>query len=231
MLFPWRRQDLHWGCSGHVPRSQQDLAARSPLGLTPGGCVAVAPLSFEDRNVMVSHLFLPVASQGCWVISQRALSLRSGAQSQVSPGDGASVDACAGNRTFSQSQGPRGPPGRLRRGGCRSPERSGGAGLPGLPTKHRPGGLDGLSGGWVGTRRWAAWAPPGACRRICSLPLQPLEAVAILGVPWLVDASSLCACLCQRSPCMRTHLCWIRAHPTPGWPHLTSRICQHPVSK
>lgn len=98
---------------------------------------------------MVRHLLLLVASQGHWVISQKRSSLGSGAQSQVSPGDGASFDARAVSRTFSQGKWPRGLPRNRAWGSCRSlASLRGGVGFPELPYKVPHGGLDIRSEGW-----------------------------------------------------------------------------------
>lgn len=91
---------------------------------------------------MVSLLLL-VASLGHWVISQKCSSLGSGAQSQVSPGHGASFDACAVSRTFSQSKWLRRLPRSRAWGSCRSLARLRRVlAFQGCPTKCQTEGLD-----------------------------------------------------------------------------------------
>lgn len=172
---------------------------------------------------MASHLLLLVASQGHWVISQKRSSLGSGAQSQVSPGDGASFDARAVSRTFSQGKWPRGLPRNRAWGSCRSLARlRGGVGFPGLPYKVPHGGLDIRSGGWKcelrcgqggslrGGEEESAPCLSGSWRPLQSLPSLACSRIAASLFHFCM-ACSLCACLCHMSPFIRKQSCWIRA--------------------
>lgn len=156
---------------------------------------------------MVSHLLLLVASQGHWVISQKSSSLGSGAQSQVSPGDGASFDACAVSRTFSQGKWPRGLPRNRAWGSCRSLARlRGGVGFPGLPYKVPHGGwTSGLEAGSasLGVGRWV----PSEAVRENLPPASPAPGgYCSPCAPWRVAASlHPCSIFAWPAPCV--HVC------------------------
>lgn len=96
-----------WLLSPVWPRSWS-LRGRGPSQLRGQGCDGQPPVP-------------SCGPQGHWVTSQRASGRQSAAQSQVGPGDGASVGACAGSRVFSQR--------------CWWPWGWAGAGLPGSPSE------------------------------------------------------------------------------------------------